>query len=115
MTIKSLAIALAVTVGLLFTVSTAHAKGKPLRVDCDLLADTISAVDNFIDTQTTIEFNSLGDLVATALLDDEEFALLNNVLLFVSDGAIGFDSASQAVSTIAKCGLTPLLIDEIRD
>ena len=48
MTIKTVATALAVTAGLLFTVSTAHAK-KPLDVDCDLLAATIIDVDTLLD------------------------------------------------------------------
>ena len=115
MRIKYLAIALAVTTGLLFTVSTAHAKGKPLKVDCDLLASTISAVDEFLDNNTDIAFNSLGDLVASALLDGTTFNQLNSLIVFFSGGAINFDSVAQALSTISKCGLTPLLIDEIMD
>ncbi len=113
MTIKHLTTALAVTTGLLFTVSTAHAK-KPLRVDCDLLANTISAVDQFLDDEG-VSFNSLGDLVASAILDGTTFDLLNALILSFSGGAISFDSASQALSTSAKCGLTPLLVAEIMD
>ncbi len=113
MTIKYLATALAVTTGLLFTVSTAHAK-KPLDVDCDLLASTIVAADAFLDANN-IEFDNLGDLVASAILDDALFDQLDALILLFSGGAIDFDSASQAVSTIAKCGLMPLLIGEIGD
>ena len=113
MTIKYLATALAVTAGLLFTVSTAHAK-KPLDVDCDLLGSTIVAVDAFLGANN-VEFDNLGDLVASAILDDAVFALLDSLILFFSGGAIDFDSASQAVSTVAKCGLMPLLIGEIED
>ncbi len=113
MRIKYLAIALAVTIGLLFTVSTADAK-KPAKVDCDVLAAAISDADTLLDAAGVV-FNSLGDLVATALLDDAQFAALNDILEGVSGGAISFDSASQAVSTIGKCGLTPLLIAEIMD
>ena len=113
MTIKYLATALAVTAGLLFTVSTAHA-AKPLDVDCDVLATTIVDVDAFLGT-INVEFDNLGDLVSSAILDDAVFQLLSTLILFFSGGAIDFDSASQAVSTVAKCGLMPLLIGEIRD
>ncbi len=113
MKIKSLAIALAVTVGLLFTVSTAQAK-RPLDVDCDLFASTIVAVDAFL-TSIEVDFDSVGDLFAQAILDDAVFAQLNSLILFCSDGAIDFDSASQAISTVASCGLLPLLNGEIED
>ena len=38
-----------------------------------------------------------------------------SLILFFSGGEIEFTSASQAVSTNAKCGLIPQLIDNIRD
>ncbi len=113
MTIKNLATALAVTTALLFTVSTANAK-KPLDVDCDLLAATIVAVDAFLDANS-IEFDNLGDLVSSAILDDAVFDQLDALILFFSGGQIDFDSASQAVSTVARCRLMPLLIGEIGD
>ena len=114
MTIKSLATALAVTAGLLFSVSTAHA-ARPLDVDCDLLADTNDDVNVFLDTMTDIQFDNLGDLVASAILDDDVFNDLNALITLFSGGAISFDSASQAVSTNAKCGLIEQLLDNIRD
>ncbi len=114
MTIKSLATALAVTASLLFTVSTAHAK-KPLDVDCDLLAATNDDVNVFLDTMTNIQFDNLGDLVSSSILDDDIFNDLNALITFFSGGAISFDSASQAVSTNAKCGLIPQLIGNVRD
>ncbi len=113
MTIRYLATVLAVTVGLLFTVSTAHA-GRPLNVDCDLLADTNEAVNVFLDGEG-VEFDSVGDLFASAILDDAVFALLHDLLLFFSGGAIDFQSASQAISTNGKCGLLPALIDNVND
>ena len=113
MTIKYLATALAVTAALLVGVSTAHAK-KPLNVDCDLLADTNEAVNVFLDGEG-VQFDNLGDLVSAAILDDAVFALLHDLILFFSAGAIDFESASQAVSTNAKCGLIPQLLDNIRD
>ncbi len=112
MKIKSLAIALAVTVGLLFSVSTAHA-GKPLDVDCDVLESASICADAIL--QEIVEFDSIGDLFSTAILDDAVFEQLNSLILFCSVGAIDFDSASQAISTVAACGLMPLLNDEIDD
>ena len=110
---KSLATVLAVTAALLFTVSTAHAK-KPLDVDCDLLAATNESVNIFLDGEG-VQFDNLGDLVSAAILDDAVFALLHDLILFFSGGAIDFESASQAISTNAKCGLVPQLLDNIRD
>ncbi len=113
MTIKYLVTTLTVTAFLLVGVSTAHAK-KPLSVDCDLLADTNEAVNVFLDGEG-VQFDNLGDLVSSAILDDAVFALLHDLILFFSGGAIDFDSASQAVSTNARCGLIPQLIDNVRD
>ena len=113
MTIRYLATALAVTAGLLFSVSTAQA-GKPLNVDCDVLAATNEAVNVFLDDEG-VEFNSVGDLFSSAILDDAVFALLHDLILFFSGGSIDFDSASEAVSTNAKCGLLPGLIDNVND
>jgi hypothetical protein len=112
-TIRNLAISLAVTTGLLFSVSTAHA-AKPLDVDCDVLAATNDAVNDFLDA-SNVQFDNLGDLVSSAILDDDLFASLHDLILLFSGGTISFDSASQAVSTNAKCGLIPQLIDNIRD
>ncbi len=113
MTIKYLATALAVTAALLVGVSTAHAK-KPLDVDCDILDDTNEAVNVFLDGEG-VQFDNLGDLVSAAILDDAVFALLHDLILFFSGGAIDFDSASQAVSTNAQCGLLPGLIGNVND
>ena len=105
--------ALAVTAGLLLSVSTAHAK-KPLDVDCDLLEATNDAVNDFLDSEG-IQFNNLGDLVSSAIQDEALFDQLSALVLLFSGGEIEFTSASQAVSTNAKCGLIPQLIDNIRD
>ena len=96
-TIRNLATSLAVTTGLLFSVSTAHA-AQPLDVDCDVLAATNDAVNAFLDGEG-VQFDNLGDLVSSAILDDGVFASLNDLILFFSVGTISFDSASQAVST----------------
>jgi hypothetical protein len=99
--------------GLLFSVSTAHA-AQPLDVDCDLLAATNDAVNDFLDGEG-VQFDNLGDLVSSAILDDDVFDQLSALITLFSGGEIVFDSASQAVSTNAKCGLIPQLIDNIRD
>jgi hypothetical protein len=104
---------LAVTVGLIISVSTVRA-AQPLDVDCDLLAATNDAVNVFLDAQG-VQFDNLGDLVSTSILDDAVFDQLSALVLLFSGGAIDFDSASQAVSTNARCGLIPQLIDNIRD
>ena len=110
---RCLVITLAVTVGLLFSVSNAHAK-KPLDVDCDLLEATNDAVNVFLDGEG-IQFNNPGDLVSSAIQDEAVFEQLSALILLFSGGAIDFTSASQAVSTNAKCGLIPQLLDNIRD
>jgi len=105
--------ALAVTAGLLISVSTAHA-AKPLDVDCDLLEATNDAVNDFLDGEG-IQFRNLGDLVSSAILDEDLFDQLNALITLFSGGEITFDSASQLVTTNARCGLIPQLIDNIRD
>jgi hypothetical protein len=102
-----------VTASLLLSVSTAHA-AAPLDVDCDLLAATNDAVNDFLDGEG-VQFNNLGDLVSSAILDEALFDQLRSLILLFSGGQIEFTSASQAVSTNAKCGLVPQLIDNIRD
>ena len=113
MTIKHLATALAVTIGLLFTVSTAHATA-PLDVDCDVLAATNDAVNDILD-DAGIQFDNLGDLVSSAILDVDIFNDLNALITFFSGGAIVFDSASQMISTNGFCGLIPQLRGNIGD
>ena len=82
MTIRHFATSLAVTAGLLLGASTAHA-GQPLDVDCDLLADTNVAVNVFLDGEG-IAFDNVGDLFASAILDDAVFQLLHDLILFFS-------------------------------
>jgi hypothetical protein len=104
---------LAVTVSLMLGVSTANA-ASPLDVDCDLLEATNDAVNDFLDGQG-VQFDNLGDLVSSSILDDELFDQLSALILLFSGGQIDFTSASQAVTTNARCGLIPRLIDNIRD
>jgi hypothetical protein len=111
--IKYFATALALTAGLLLSVSTVHA-AMPLDVDCDLLAATNDAVNDELDA-LGVQFANLGQLVSLAILDADVFDQLNALIELFSGGEISFDSASQAVSTNAKCGLIPQLIDNIRD
>jgi hypothetical protein len=105
--------ALAVTAGLLLSVSTAYA-AAPLDVDCDLLEATNDSVNDILD-MAGIQFNNLGQLISSAILDEDVFADLRDLIFVQSGGQIDFTSASQAVSTNAKCGLIPQLIDNIRD
>ena len=93
---------------------TATQAAKPLDVDCDLLAATNEAVNDFLDGEG-IQFDNLGDLVSSAIRDEELFDQLSALILLFSGGEIEFESASQAVSTNAKCGLVPQLIDNVRD
>jgi len=109
--IKCLAIALAI--GLLVAVPAAQA-ARPLDVDCDLLAATNDAVNDFLDGEG-VQFNNLGDLVSSSILDEALFDQLSALILLFSGGEIEFTSASQAVSTNAKCGLIKQLVDNIRD
>ena len=108
-----LVLAFVLSFGVLSSAPSALAD-RPLDVDCDLLGTTIDAVDTFLDGDG-VEFDSVGHLLSTAILDDDAFEGLNVLIILFSDGAIDFESASQTVSTIAKCGLMPLLNDEIQD
>jgi hypothetical protein len=112
-TIKLPATLLALTAGLLLSISTANAD-QPLDVDCDLLAATNEAVNDFLDSEG-IQWNNLGDLVSQAILDEFLFEQLSTLILFFSGGEIDFQSASEAIATNAGCGLIPPLIDNIRD
>ena len=113
MTIKYIMTALALTAALLISVSTAHA-ARPLDVDCDLLEATNDAVNDFLDGEGE-QFDNLGDLFASAILDEEIFDQLSALILLFSGGEIDFTSASQGVSTETSCGLARQLIDNIRD
>jgi hypothetical protein len=87
---------------------------KPLDVDCDLLATTNDAVNDFLDAEG-IQFNNLGDWLSSSIPDEDVFDQLSALTLLFSGGEIDFTSASQTMSTNAKCGLAPQLIDNIRD
>ncbi len=113
MKIKYASTALALFAALLLGASTAQAK-KPLDVDCDVLASAIICTDAILDANN-VAFNSVGDLFSSAILDVAVFAQLQSLILFCSDGAISFSSASQAITTVARCGLMGLLNDEIAD
>ena len=113
MTIKYTTTALAVIAVLLLGTSTAQAR-KPLDVDCDLLAATNDAVNVFLDANN-IQFNSVGDLFSSAILDDAVFQQLSDLILFFSGGAIDFTSASQAITTNGACGLLKGLVDNVND
>ena len=113
MTTKFLRTALVITAGLLVMGSTARAD-MPLAVDCEVLAATNECVDAILDEQG-VQFQNLGQLVSTAILDDAVFDALDALILLCSGGTIDFESASQAVTTNATCGLIPQVIGNIRD
>ena len=113
MTIQFLTTVLAVTAGLVVTGSTIHA-GPPLDVDCESLAATNECVNAILDEQG-VQFQNLGELVSTAILDEAVFEQLDALILLCSEGTIDFESASQAISTNAKCGLIRQLLEDIAD
>ena len=81
-TTTSLLVALVLTLGLLVSVPSANA-AKPLDVDCDVLASALVCADAILDANN-VQFDSLGDLVSAAILDDAVFAQLNSLVLFCS-------------------------------
>jgi hypothetical protein len=93
--------------------STAHA-AQPLDVDCDVLAATNQCVDDILDG-AGVQFQNLGQLVSASILDDAVFDTLDALILLCSGGTIDFESASQAVTTNARCGLIPQVIRDIGD
>ena len=107
------AAALMVAIAVPLSGGTASA-AKPLDVDCDLLEATNDDVFDFLDQQG-VQFNNLGDLYSSAIQDEAIFEQLSGLILLFSGGQIEFESASQAISTNGKCGLTKQLIDHIRD
>jgi len=113
MTIKYVTTGLAVIAVLVLGTSTAHAR-KPLDVDCDLLAATNDAVNVFLDGEG-IQFDNVGDLFSSAIQDNAVFEILRDLILFFSGGEINFDSATQAISTNAQCGLLQELINDVND
>jgi hypothetical protein len=114
MTIKLIMAPFALIAGLLLLgTSTAHA-GRPLDVDCDLLAATNDAVNVFLDREGT-QFSSVGDLFSSAILDDAVFEQLSALILLFSGGEIEFESASQGITTNGSCGLIRQLLDSVND
>jgi len=111
--ITSTIIVLIVGLALLIAMPSAHAM-KPLDVDCDVLEYTIVEVDYFLDSEG-LQFKSVGELFSAAIGDPLIFATLDGLILFYSNGTIDFESAAQAIATISKCGLMPMVIEEVAD
>ncbi len=107
------AAALLVAIAVPLSGGTASA-AQPLDVDCDLLEATNDAVFDFLDGQG-VQFDNLGDIYSSAIQDEALFGQLSALILLFSGGEVEFGSASEAISTNAKCGLTPQLLDNIRD
>ncbi len=79
-----------------------------------MLTATNDAVNDFLDGEG-VQFNNLGDLVSSAILDDALFEQLRDLILLFSGGEIEFESASQLLSTNARCGLIPQQKGYIQD
>ncbi len=84
---------------------------KPLTVDCGTLESTLIAVDGVLPSGT---FDNLGQLVSTAKKDPATFTFLNGLIFAFSGGAISFGDAKEVVPTVAKCGLTSLLVELVK-
>ena len=110
---RLIGVVLAATLAVGLTPVAASA-AQPLNVDCDLLAATYDAVNDFLDGEG-IQFDNLGDLVSSSIRDDAVFDQLSALVLLFSGGEIDFTSASQAISTSGRCGLAPQVIDNIND
>jgi hypothetical protein len=87
---------------------------QPLDVNCDTLATAIVATDDFLEANG-IGFDSVGDILSAAILDDATFVQLSTLISLFSGGAVNFASPSETISTIAQCGLMPLLVDQFGD
>ena len=85
---------------------------QPLQVDCDLLAATNQAVDDFLVGEG-IQFDNLGDLFSSAIQDGELFDQLSALILFFSGGEIDFTSMTQLISTNGQCGLISQLNENL--
>ena len=90
MGIRYLLATLAATAGVLISVSSTNA-AMPLDVDCDLLEATNDSVNDFLDSEG-VQFDNLGDLIASAIRDEEIFDQLSALILFFSGGEIDFTS-----------------------
>jgi len=62
---------------------------KPLDVDCEALAATNECVNAILDEQG-VQFQNLGDLVSSAILDEEVFDALDALILLCSGGGDRF-------------------------
>ncbi len=72
------------------------------------------ATDDFLEANG-IGFDSVGDILSAAILDDATFVQLSTLISLFSGGAVNFASPSETISTIAQCGLMPLLVDQFGD
>ena len=111
---KYVALAAVVTLCQFAGGQSAYAK-KPLDVDCDVLDATNTAVNDFLDAGSGLDYTNLGSLLVAAMDDPALFGNLSGLIWAFSGGQIQFTSASQLLTTNAKCGLVPSLLDDIRD
>ncbi len=114
---RLIGVVIAGVVMLVGLVPTAAHADKPLDVDCDVLAVTLIDVDAFLESLPVppFEADSLGELLSILKKDPALFAAVNGLIVAFSGGTISFDSPQEAYSTIAKCGLIPLLNELVKD
>ena len=102
---------------LIFGASMANA-AAPLDVDCNVLGATLEAVDSGLG-DAGVDFDNLGDLVSQAKKDEDLFELLRGAIFMISRdyfmNPILFTDPKEVVPTVAKCGLTPLLVRLVSD
>ena len=86
---------------------------KPLDADCDFL-QTVNDLSDVILDDAGVEFKNLG---ASASIKDftEAAGFFSFVSVLLGGPEINLESASQFISTNAKCGLTKFVIDNLRD
>jgi hypothetical protein len=99
-------------VSMLFGVNALAAKPAS-NIDCTQLESAIESTDSFLEG-IGVEYGSLGELVAKAILEPET----DGTLVFLVNnyyGSSAFTSAKQILSTAGGCGLVPFLIEQIND
>jgi hypothetical protein len=90
---------------------------KPLDVDCDLMKATGDFLDDLFDQEEVGPTNLGQSLKVLNANWDDVGPLISNISYVLSGGTdrIDLESAIQANTTAAKCGLVKFSIDNIRD
>ena len=89
---------------------------KPLDVDCGELWAINDAADDFLDTVAGLQVTDRwGGVASIHDFSDTNAFFAFIAVTFVGIAPISFDSASEFVSTNARCGLVKPIIDNLRD